>query len=100
MWETYPSGDGVPQQPGVYAVFINGDLLYIGSSMNVRTRLSNHALKYARYSATVHTPWGDFKADEWVVKYRPSRRYGDWAMVELRLIRRLCPRFNIAGKGA
>lgn len=77
-------------------------VLYVGQSTNLRARFRQHALSVPQMPAKFRhlpypagftsTPWGVFENVR--VKYRPSVRYGDWAMVELRLIRRLRPRFN------
>jgi hypothetical protein len=80
--------------PACYAVYIDGGLVYIGSTVNLRCRLAGHKIQISRYSSWIITPWGDGRTV--FVKYRPSRSYGDWAMVELRLLRRLKPKGNIA----
>jgi hypothetical protein len=94
-----------PLEPGVfpsiaacYVVILNGTFMYIGSTESLRMRFLGHSIDWHPYDANYLTPWGS--ADSVVVKYRPTRKYGDWAMVELRLIRRLQPVLNVRGVGA
>jgi hypothetical protein len=81
--------------PGCYAVFGDGKLLYVGQASNVKLRMQSHAMGAYGYSAWITTPWG--KYHDVLVKVRRSDKFGDWAMRELRLIRRLKPQFNIRG---
>ena len=83
-----------PDIEACYVVYCDGQLTYIGCAENLRKRF-HCRFEYARYSATINTPWGGFLNVK--VKYRPSRRFGDWAMIELRLIRRLQPKGNRKG---
>jgi excinuclease UvrABC nuclease subunit len=85
----------IPQAPGCYVVFGDGKLLYVGQASNVKLRMQSHAVGVYGYSAWITTPWG--KYHDVLVKVRRSDKYGDWAMRELRLIRRLKPPFNIRG---
>jgi excinuclease UvrABC nuclease subunit len=89
------SPEFAPVAAGVYAIYVNGELVYVGSSKNLRQRLAQHNVRYG-YSPSVITPWGQFHhADaSYHCKVKVSRRYGEWAMLELRLIRRLKPRCN------
>lgn len=90
------TGAGLPRAPGVYVFFFDGRPVYIGSSNNLQGRLWQHRFEYARVSSDQHTPWG-FQPGYTVItgKLRVSFRYGEWAMTELRLIKRLQPRYNI-----
>lgn len=81
--------------PGVYAIYIDGVLVYIGSTNNIKSRMCQHQICLARYSNSVVTPWGYFTDVK--IKIRRSQCFGDWAMIELRLIRKLRPRFNYRG---
>jgi hypothetical protein len=65
----YVMPGSLPKVAACYAIYVDGRLVYIGQA-----------------------PWGS--GSRIVVKYRQSRKYGDWAMVELRLIRRLSPSGN------
>ena len=86
----------VPRSPGTYVIFADGVPVYVGSTTNLRSRLfAGHQINFSRYSAYFDTPWGQFR--DVGIAYRPSKRFGDWAMVELRLIRRLQPKFNCWG---
>src|SRR5690242_8942280 len=68
---------------GVYAIFQADRLLYIGSSINIRSRIWAH-LATARFIGVKGLS----------VKYKKSQRYGDWLMTEARLLKRLRPRLN------
>lgn len=84
-----------PAEPGCYVVYIDGKIAYIGQSINVRKRFSMHGFNFAHYSNDYDTPWGQF--DSVVIKVRFGDRYGDWAMRELRLIKRIKPHLNCVG---
>lgn len=98
-WETYfPTcrfgRDRLPRRPGVYAIYFDEELVYIGQSNNVAARYFGHRIRHG-YGKTIITPWGDIPGETHIaVKVKQSRRYGDWAMDEIRLICRLGPKFN------
>ena len=75
-----------PETPGVYAFVIAGRVHYVGSSLNLASRLRTHLL----HSPLLHAA---------TVKIKRSRRFGDWLMWEARLIRRLRPAGNARGRG-
>lgn len=85
--------------PAVYAIYFDGDLVYIGSSNNIRNRFSGHAFRYG-YGRNIYTPWQDLP-DSVVIsmKYRMTKKLGEWAMREIRLISKLRPFFNFHHKG-
>ena len=90
---------GLPKVACCYAVYLNGQLCYIGSTNDLRNRFSGHAFRHS-YGNTFITPWGEFRLPlDFALKYRPSTKYGDWLMREARLIRRLQPVFNKKLKG-
>jgi len=94
-WFKYrPMSLTIKPLPGCYVIYLDGALSYIGQSSNVRKRISNHRLRYG-YGAGVITPWGQFS--DCCIKVRYSTKYGDWAMRELRLIRKLRPCLNCVG---
>lgn len=103
-WRTFKwPGDGadgcLPRAPGVYAIYFDGELRYIGQTVDLRNRFSEHRFRYG-YAKNIITPWGDVPDTAVIIiKYSLSRRYGDWAMRELRLIRSLRPRYNVNGRG-
>ncbi|MNL72991.1 hypothetical protein D3C87_1983930 [compost metagenome] len=70
---------------------MDGILVYVGQTTNLRSRLSSHQIRLT-YTRSIHTKWGFCKALH--IKVSPSRRHGDWAMRELRLIKRLRPVHN------
>jgi excinuclease UvrABC nuclease subunit len=75
----------LPDVPGVYVVYMNGHVYYIGSSSNLCRRIRKTFQQYERTS---------MRESSFEIKYSLSRRYGDWLMREARLIRRLSPRAN------
>lgn len=82
-----------------YALYFNGRLKYIGSTNNLRNRFSGHAIRYG-YAKNLHTPWGVFDLPLNIdLKYKPTQKYGDWLMIECRLIKRIQPQFNSKLKG-
>lgn len=84
----------LPRFPAVYAVLFDGVVVYVGQSSDIRERFSRHSIK-AGYGMVYRTPWGEVPHSvDITAKMKLSRRYGDWAMWELRLIRRLRPRLN------
>src|SRR5690349_19063400 len=84
----------VPAKPGVYVFYVGGEVSYVGQSANLRNRISQHNVRPGFARNTI-TPWGTFPDTVSVgLKIRVSRRFGDWAMWELRLIKRLRPLFN------
>ena len=82
-----------------YAIYFDGDLKYIGSTSNLRNRFCGHSIRHG-YAKNIHTPWGDFSNTTKIeLKYKASIKYGDWLMIEARLIKRLQPEFNRKLKG-
>ena len=88
-------GSVLPNAPGCYAIYEGDEVVYVGSSFNIRHRIKSHPIEISHYSNTLDTPWGMFH--NWKIKFKTSVRYGDWAMIELRLIDRLQPKYNKAG---
>lgn len=90
--------DDYQTTPGVYAIYVDGELVYIGQSVNIRNRLKMHNIRYS-YGNSIIVPWGDGRCKTCHVKVSYSKKYGDWAMRELRLIKRLKPKFNVLHVG-
>lgn len=84
----------VPNVAGCYVFYINGNIAYIGSSNGLWRRIRSYQFRRVGSSNTFKTYWG---TGEVCLKYRTSDVYGDWLMIEARLIRRLKPPFNISG---
>jgi excinuclease UvrABC nuclease subunit len=83
----------IPAEAGVYVIYVNGHLLYIGSSCNLKKRLNTRRINFATGGPyEIKTPWG--WADSVKVKYSKSKKFGDWLMREVRLIRRIRPEDN------
>ena len=87
----------IEPKPACYVVYLNGKLVYVGQSANTKKRIQNHGFRFG-YSNVIYTPWG--QADDVLFKVKYTKKYGDWAMIELRLIKRLKPKYNCAGGGA
>ena len=84
----------IPAAPGVYVVYLSNNVVYVGQSNNLRVRFARHNIRFG-YASNLITPWGEFPATKKLeIKAKLSRRVGDWAMLEIRLIHRLRPRFN------
>lgn len=82
-----------------YCIYINDDLVYIGSTNDLRNRFSGHSFRHG-YAKNYHTPWCDYNLPiKIMIKYKPSLKYGDWLMIEARLIRKIRPVFNKKLKG-
>ncbi len=91
---------GWSRASGCYALYIDGRLVYIGSSGNIYARLSIyrracHISTQTEPGPLLQTPFGS--GGSLTAKIKLSRRYGDWLMVEARLIRRLQPCANTLG---
>ena len=90
----FPEKAALPNTPCVYAVYFDNDLVYIGQTNSLSNRFSGHAFRYS-YGKTIITPWNEIPNDVMIdIKAKFSERIGDWAMWEIRLIRRLKPLFN------
>ena len=101
-WELFDLMKGrqkMPYTPGVYAVYFDNDLVYIGSTNNLKNRFSGHAFRYG-YAKNIVTPWQELDDKVTItVKYKQTKKLGEWAMREVRLIHRLRPLFNTHHKG-
>lgn len=76
-----------------YAFYFDGKLGYVGQTISLKRRLRSYRIRYS--GSVIVTPWGKFSRV--ILKVRPSVKFGDWAMVELRLIKRLQPPYNCSG---
>ena len=100
-WETFNlmPREKLPPVACVYAVYFDDRLVYIGSSVDVRNRFSEHKIRHG-YRKNIITPWCDVPNTTAItLKIKRSKRRGDWAMWEIRLIHRLRPEFNSQHKG-
>lgn len=94
-WVTLVVGEALfPRLPACYVIYIDGRLSYVGQAGDLAVRMSAHGLRTG-YGGAVLSKWGQHRSV--VVKARFSTLYGDWAMRELRLIRRLQPPLNCVG---
>lgn len=84
----------IPAEPGVYVILCGEDVLYVGQSKNLRVRIPHHRISRG-YAKNIRTPWGEYQDNPPIrCKVKTSRRLGDWALLEIRLIHRLRPLFN------
>lgn len=87
-WERYELEDCEPENfPAVYVMYFDGMPLYVGSTRFLRKRIFQHAVNYRHYCNGILSPWGEF--DTFWMKYRKEKQYGESAMAELRLIKKL-----------
>ena len=90
----FPSSGPLPNKPCVYGVYIDDALVYVGQTNSLSNRFSGHSFRYGYHKAII-TPWCEVDIKSRItIKAKFSERLGDWAMWEIRLIRRLKPRFN------
>lgn len=78
-----------PDWPCVYVIFILGKLSYVGETRNLKSRIFAH-----RHKGMLA---GDVDLESVHIKAKISRRFGDWATDEVRLIERLRPPMNLKG---
>jgi hypothetical protein len=90
----------IPTCPGVYAIYIQNRLYYIGQSQNMRDRMVRHGIRDAE-SGNIHAglviDGKRWRACHVFIKTRSVKRLGDWLRLEYILIRRLKPPGNSAG---
>lgn len=82
----------LPNVPGCYVIYLDNELVYIGQSFNVRGRLLVH-IDFGMTNSWPYTKWGSAKVI--TVKVKFSKKFGDWLMVEARLLAKLKPRGNV-----
>ena len=94
-WFEYsPHAPGqIPPLPACYVITLDGVSIYVGQTLNLRTRFYKHGIKCTGESQW-QTRWGPLTG-EMRLKVKYGQRYGDWCMREARLIQRLQPRFNL-----
>ena len=88
------NGQPLPKAAGVYAVYFGNEVVYVGSTCNLANRFHEHRIRYG-YGKNIITPWADMPDTARVyIKFKQSRRLGQWAMDEIRLIAKIQPVFN------
>lgn len=93
-WRVLEAGETPPAVSACYVVCDGERTYYVGQTTNLCQRLEEHGLVLT--SLGLNSPiWGYIPSA--IIKYRPGKRYGDWLMVEARLIRRLKPVYNKVG---
>lgn len=97
-WWGFEVGGPIVDWPCCYVILSDGVAIYVGQTMNLKKRLRQHQIRPSYgLAGDAHTPWGPLP--NVTIKANFGRKFGDWAMRELRLIYRLKPRFNAAGLG-
>jgi hypothetical protein len=100
-WQSYDFDDlrrwaDIPTCGGCYVVYCDGQLAYIGQAeTNVKKRMQSYKINYG-YSNTIYTPWGGCSSVQ--IKVRSPKRFGEWAMTELRLIKRTSAQAQLCRK--
>ena len=84
-WLSFDNKALLPELPGCYVIYVDGVLAYIGQAVNVRARINGHAWKF-------NNVWSGKRL---LFKVRLGERVGDWAMREMRLLKRLKPPHNV-----
>jgi hypothetical protein len=99
-WISYDAGCpiDIPDVPCCYVVIVRGEAIYVGQTKHPFNRLVSHGVTCGWGSST-YVPWLDehVPAKEVVLKCKFQHRLGDYAMLEIRMIDRLKPRFNCIG---
>jgi excinuclease UvrABC nuclease subunit len=89
----------LPNSPATYVIYFNNDMVYIGSSKDIRNRFSGHGFRYG-YARNIITPWHEIHDSVAItLKYKITKKMGEWSMREIRLIHKLKPLFNSHHKG-
>lgn len=84
----------LPDVPAVYVFVLDSRYLFVGSTESLRKRMGSHDIRHS-HGGELLTPWGQCSTVQ--MRYRQSRRLGDWLMDEFRLIRKLQPVLNCQG---
>ncbi len=96
--EEYACCFDVLDKPGVYTVYGDNRIIYIGQSSSIKKRFTSYQIRLIleEYPNKIYSykrsPWGTF--EDLFIKVSYSKKFGDWAMRELRLIKKLNPPFN------
>lgn len=100
-WFTYHFEDvdewyEIEPRPACYVFIGDGRAVYVGQSRCAKDRIKSHRVHYSLHSCLAITPWGRF--EKLMVKVRYEDRLGDALCREFRLIQRLNPTGNKAGR--
>ncbi len=83
LWFVFNNVRELPDWPCCYVIYVKGELVYIGKTLNLDLRFFQHRLTFGTRNVRV--------------KAKLCRRFGEWSMVEDRLIARLQPKMNVKG---
>lgn len=90
----FPDKEKMHNDPCVYAVYFDNDLVYVGSTNRLSNRFAGHSFRFG-YAKVIITPWCEISQDTRItIKARKTKLIGEWAMREIRLIHRLNPVMN------
>jgi predicted GIY-YIG superfamily endonuclease len=84
----FSSIGSLPKIPGVYVLYRDNKVVYVGQSVNIRQRLKNH------FAGSHSKHISNCTKSKIKIKYRVNFRIGAWAMLEQRLIAKLKPEWN------
>lgn len=82
-WVEFCPFSELPDLPCCYAIQQDGVTIYVGQTLDLRSRMYDHRRTWLNELPGIVR-----------MKVRFGERYGDWAMREARLIRRLSPEWN------
>ena len=97
---TGPSGFIGNHNPGVYVIYAGNEPVYVGHTQDLHKRvwLGWHTTFHVdALTGAITFPFGTFGRGLYY-KHRIEKRYGERAMAELRLIRRIQPKGNTMHK--
>ena len=83
-----------PKCPGVYGIFLNRRLVYIGKSINMRHRVIDHRCIVKTQKKLNWHPMPGLEADDLLFAFIPIVDSSELRHIEEELIGRYAPRFN------
>lgn len=89
-WLSVKDDTDLPESPGCYAAFLDGRLVYVGSSTNIRKRVMAQRAKLEFWGRSIRLA---------LIRFRIYRRTGEFLAAEYRLIKKLRPPFNKVHNG-
>lgn len=97
-WKKSPDfGRAAPDEEGLYAIYLDGRLAYIGQTLSLKYRLNAHSLGHAQ---SIGTWKGQVFGSASVKICLHSSKFSRRINRERRLIKRLSPYLNIASAGS
>jgi predicted GIY-YIG superfamily endonuclease len=88
----------LPNSPCTYCLIVDGEVIYIGSTRRLKSRFYEHKIRYG-FARNIILPWLTVPdTSKVVLKIKKTIKYGDWVMDEMRLIKKLQPKYNLMHK--